>query len=273
MTSFAQRGVIALALLALSLPATADFKIVRRTSFPRREAPAVPRIPPLVETIWVQGPRLRSQAGVGWIYLHQCDKSQLIQINPETRLFHIQELGPDGLLKRNIPPQAKGSMSQSGYEYTVTTQDTGQRATVFSYPAWLVRDTITSFSRRRGHRNKTVVETWYIDLGIALGCQKSSEPLAEYAGWRSDIRVTRVGEAKRGLPVLTRRLVGDGERRHEVVVEVTEISRMGIDPQFFEVPPDHQPGLDGPLKVPATPANRARAAWEGFWLRLAKMIY
>jgi hypothetical protein len=263
------RTLLAAVLIFGSLPASADLKIVTRKSTGKGQYN-------FVETTYVQGKRVRSESAMGGrtIKILRCDLDQSIELNLKDRLYAVTALGPDGFpLNR---PKFPGAYNGPTYNYTITTEDTGERSTIFGLPAWHVRETRVT-SRPSPSPNKVVIDFWYVDLNVPNGCFKQDLE-AYYLSQNPRMKVVRIGEAKRGFPVLTRTSgPGVGGKPFEYVVEVTELSTVSLDPQLFEIPRDFQPALQVNgrtfLEVPDTPANRLKATWDGFWVSLAKFIY
>lgn len=241
----------------ITLPAAADFKIVIHRSFNGGQ--------PRVETRLVQGARQRIETD-RWIYLYQCDKQQLVQLNPETLLYGIRRIDPDGLPERQRPPRPQDAADESSY--FVTTKETGDRATLFGYPAWRVRDTIVDDQRAM----KTVIDSWYIDLPIRLDCSRSGQPPA--LQWLlADVKVRPTGSARRGFPLLTRTVHKWAGQTHEEVLEVRELIPTSFDPRLFDLPADYGKALDPSLTIPDTLAARTRKAWEDMWLNAARFFF
>jgi hypothetical protein len=263
------RTLLVAVLVLSTLPASADLKIVTRRGTTKNQFS-------FVETAYFQGKRLRSESGIkgSTVHIHQCDINQSIELNLKDRLYGVTQLGADGLpLNR---PKFTGNYTGPSYNYTITTEDTGERATIFGLLAWHVRQT-TEISRPSPTPVKRVVDYWYVDLNVPTACiQQDLE--AYYLSQNPKIKVVRIGEAKRGFPVLTRTSgIGVDGERFEYVVEVTELSTASLDPQLFEIPKDFQPALKVGDKVlmntPDTLTNRVKANWDGFWVTMAKFIY
>jgi hypothetical protein len=262
------RTLLAAVLVFSALPSFADLKIVTRKSTGKGRYN-------FVETTYVQGKRLRSEWARSTVQIYQCDRNQSIELNLKDRLYGVTALGPDGF-PLNRRPMFPGTYNGPIYNHTITTEDTGERATIFGLPAWHVRETRVT-SRPSPSPNKVVIDFWYVDLNVPNGCFKQDLE-AYYLSQNPRMKVVRIGEAKRGFPVLTRTSgPGVGGKPFEYVVEVTELSTVSLDPQLFEVPKDFQPALQVNgrtfLEVPDTPANRLKATWDGFWVSLAKFIY
>jgi hypothetical protein len=272
-----RRTVLLAALLALAAVSTAaDLKIVTRSS-------SANGLHKSILTKYVQGQRQRFEYGrsAARVTLQQCDAKKQIDLNLEQKLYGTTELDTNGLpLGRRMPSPPSSKYTGPSYHYVITTEDTGQRAKVFGYDAWHVRETTVTTTSTSSKPSKTLIDYWYIDLDVPTdGCYAWPED------WRAamvaaDGRHTlkRIGTAKRGFPVLKRTVFHNIEGKpSEHVIEVTEISTAPLDPKLFEIPKDFQPALKVDnrilMNVPDTPTNRLKATWDGFWVSLAKFIY
>lgn len=243
--------------LLFAIPAAADYKMVIRTTYGKHS---------LTETRLVRGERQRVEGDRRYTHLYQCDKKRLASLNPETRLYSLLPIGEDGNPQLRNPRVA--SQSPTLYHYTVTTEETNERATIFGYPAWRVRDTITNETQG----TRTIADTWYIDLPLQWGCRTPSLPPP--LDWTfPEVKISQQGSARRGFPVLTRRLHGSGRQQQEVVTQVLELSPAQLDSALFEIPSDYGQGLDGSLTIPDTFAARTRKAWDEMWVNAARFFF
>jgi hypothetical protein len=246
--------LVASALLFLvPVSAAADYKIVTRTSSGKNS---------FLLTRLIQGERQRTQMGNGWVSLYQCDRHQLVQLNPETKLYRILKLAADG-----YPVERSTYFGrQTQRRLKVVTSELPERATVFGRSAWHVQDVIDE--EETGFR--TTIDSWYIDAPIREGCLSHARtpwPLDQTTG------IERTGDARRGFPVLLRRVYLTKPTRSEWVEEVTELTETRLDPALFEIPHDYREALDNNLMVADTPTNRAKRAWNNMWTSLAHFIY
>ncbi|HUQ49248.1 MAG TPA: hypothetical protein VM056_00900 [Terriglobales bacterium] len=264
-------------LVAIACPknASADMKIVTRVS-------ASNGLHKSIRTKYMKGRRQSVEYGpnakgrVATIY--QCDIKKTLDLNWDSRVYATTNLGPDGLPFDR--PQIKTSRLQQGpsYHYIITTVDTGERAKVFGFDAWHVRETVLTRSSAAPTTTRTVVDYWYIDLKVSDGCHEWPTDWREAfvaSGPRHTLK--RIGTAKRGFPVLTRSVTTLGANSTENVIEVLEFSATPLDAALFELPPDFKPALKYGnrvyMNVPDTPANRMEMMWNGFWEGVAKFVY
>ncbi|HUS18132.1 MAG TPA: hypothetical protein VMZ25_00645 [Terriglobales bacterium] len=265
------RTWLAVLLLFSTLPATADLKIVTRRSFGGHPATAP-------EVKYVQGQRVRTeyrQGGDRHEHIFQCDLHRVIDLNARTKLFATTDLDNNGL-----PVSRRGARPRDpepAAEYTVTAEDTGERATIFGMPAWHVRETVVKTSPGPYGIGNTVTDYWFVDLKVPLGCRARAEGQDSFIGDNPRFKIKRVGEARRGFPVLTRTVMSGRTGKTENVVQVTEISTAALDPKLFDIPEGFAPALQvgerADLEKPDTMTNRVKAHWDGFWMTMAKFIY
>ena len=259
-------------LLAVStIPAAADLKIVTRSTANNGQHKSV-------STRYIQGQRQRSEYGSTTATIYQCDTKRQISLHLEAGLFHITALRPDG--RPGDLPTFKTAGKYTGpiYNYTVTTEDTGERAKVFGFDAGHVRETTVTTTSTAPAPTKTVVDYWYIDLDVpSEGCYVWPDWRATFVASDPRHQLKQIGTARRGFPVLKRTLSKRGGQTVEDVIEVKELSTVPLDPQLFEISKDFQPALKSGgrvyLHIPDSPKNRLKAGWQDFWEGVAKFIF
>ncbi|HUR37639.1 MAG TPA: hypothetical protein VM009_07460 [Terriglobales bacterium] len=267
------RLLVVAVLLTGALPANADLKVVTRRSNANGAHKSL-------ETKYIQGQRLRIEWGPSIATVLQCDLRKQLSLNLDQRLFYSLELGPDGIPTRSkVSMPARGDRPNMDYgnDYAIHLRDTGEKATIFGYAAWHVHMVTSARNRYSGKLNETVTDYWYIDLHVPDNCANLGFDWNEYLLTNAQrMKVTVVGQAKRGFAVLARTMTTVGEKKFESVREVTEISTAALDPQLFEAPKDFQPALQmaGEIypNIADTPANRVKVGWDRFWKGVAAFL-
>jgi hypothetical protein len=260
---------------AFTLPARAqaDFTIETIMEIPGKS------VKPMVSRLYVQGPRHRLEGdNDGQVSIYLCDVRKVITFSPSSRTFFFYQMDEDGFPV--IPGSSPRPRNQPGqkprWRMEIQTEDTGERATIFGYPARHVRETWNE-SRITGSGGKTqsIVDYWFIDIDVTHACFSFgfSEMFIPPDG---SVQVERRGEVRRGFPVLTRWVHTLGKVRTETVKRVTKIDRGKLPPDLFTVPPGYKPALAEGGKVhmdtPDTAANRMKFAWQRFWEGAAKFL-
>ena len=270
-------------LAAHSIHAQNGLKIVTSSGLTSRVPTGISRVPTRIrraatriETQYLLGPRIRMESAYG-VSIHQCDQRRLVQLNPAAKTYRILEIGADGNIVSARPPAVdrQAVARRPKVHFSVTTEDTGERATIFGYPAWHVRDTLVRRPEAPlGSPGQTVTDYWYVDLPPAVGCMAFISPFMPEAG--PGVTVTKAGEAKRGFAVLSRHVRKLGVTESEEVLQVTELKATELAASLFEIPPDYQPALESGGRVymdtPDTTANRVKMAWRDFWEGAAKFL-
>lgn len=255
-------------------PAHADFKIVTRRS-------TANGLHKSQETKYVRGQRLRLEYGPAGATIYQCDLKKQIDLNLSNRLFLPLDLDDDGVPTRSkvpAPPRKAERKIDYGDDYTITLRDTGEKATIFGYPAWHVQMITAAKNRHSGLINETTADYWFIDLKVPERCANFGFDWNDYLLTHAEeMKVKVIGQARRGFAVLTRTVTSSAGKKFESVREVTELVTGELDPQLFEVPKDFRPALQVGEKIypniPDTPANRLKANWDRFWEGVAGFIY
>jgi hypothetical protein len=258
-------------LLFSSLSSFADTKIVIRHSNSNVATPTT-------ETRFFQGQRIRVQFGPAGATILQCDLHKAVTLYSNFRLFLTLDLDSDGRpIWPGTPAYFPKQSTERRYDYTITTKDMGERATVFGLPSWHVQDVTVSRDRITGVTNQTVTDYWYVDLKVPSGCGDSPSDFNEYLISNAKrLGVTLIGQAKRGFPVLARRVSFMGNKKLETVRQVTELSTDALDSKLFDPPADFKPVLQMRGKVYSsladTPANRVKVGWNLFWESAASWL-
>jgi hypothetical protein len=237
-----------------------------------------------LRTTYVKGYRQRIEfPDSNRVTIYQCDSRQVIDLDLAHRLFNINELD-----KAFLPPggtKAKRLSPHRTYTYIITTEDTGERAKVFGFDAWHVREVTKETTSADPTPTMTVVDNWYVDLGVLEWCgawryYDAGAAREAIVAAHPGSTLKRSGTANQGFPVLTRTVVTHGKHRREYVSDV-DLSTNILDPGLFEIPAGFQPALKifgrAIWSLPDTPTNRLRVTaeltWNSFWESAAKVIF
>lgn len=241
-------------LLCVCASAHADLKITRKTGAGGYSGQS---------TVYVKGARERTEMPTVTT-IRQCDLKRTIQINERARKYVIvpdSEVGADTPAPARTTPQGPKTTRRGAIiTYTVNVNDTGERKQVFGYTARHVKTTTVMDAPAEacnpGHFEMES-DGWYIDFaagGPACDIDRPTPPPTH--GSRPDcadqIRYKTTGSGRLGFPVMvtTKMKMGGAEGGDDddaevaaamsnamtSTIEVTEISKVTLDPALFDVP-------------------------------------
>jgi hypothetical protein len=211
-------------------------------------------------------------------YIYQCDVKRFLWIDYVNRRYYeqpywsLEEAWAD-YYRRQQETKARSAQAEKYkglWTETVTITDTGERREMFGYLARHIKTmTVSDASPEPCEQTRLRQETdgWYIDLLYGTECSSdiSGQLNAGFVippGFNScansyekrNYRFERkqLGKARFGFPVaLTiRAYSNDGRSVMETKREVTEISRIELDPSMFELP-------DGFARLEPQPVKRS----------------
>jgi hypothetical protein len=156
--------------------------------------------------------------------------------------------------------------------------DTGERQTMFGFPARHVRTSMKMQSSPDAcYQNKTDVESdgWYADLSPQLTCL--SHPAAhggaggEYkAGCRDRMSMHRTGNGGRaGYPLKQTTTIHSAQGDFTTTTEVVELSKAELEPALFDIPAGYTEapggcyGPGGAMTTAASPTSPAKTNQSG----------
>jgi len=244
-----------LATVAIALPASADTKIKTKTSMMGHSAES---------TVYIKGARKRDEMNFGPVSnvtILQCDQKRIITLcsgKQQYTVYHLdEEETPAAPAKTAAKPAAKKNPANTDTAETeaktgglqtinVNTTDTGERQTMFGFPARHVKTSMKMESSPDAcQQNKTEVETdgWYADLSPQLVCL--SHPKAyggfgggeEKVGCRDRMSFHRSGNGgKTGYPLKATTTIHSERGDFTTSTEVVELSKAELEPALFDAP-------------------------------------
>lgn len=240
-----------------------------------------------LHTLWFKGARSRQERsyhspytpeqGSGGAWISQCDAHRMLLLNPDAKTYgYIPIRRPVGLPSKAVLADRPIRKDASGPEVpmTIDAVDTGERRRMAGLTArHVVTTTTTGPGGDYSDVDTRVQDGWYVDLP-PMDCQDWGAANATLIATvsaaganRPRFRVTQLGTARRGFPLIeTDRSVND-QRTFTGSTELIEISDRTLDPALFDVPADYRPALptgDGNFDMtrPDTVTNRVRFFWE-----------
>jgi hypothetical protein len=243
-----------LASVTIALPASADTKIKTKTTAMGHSSDS---------TVYIKGARKRDEMNFGpmsHVSILQCDQKRVITLCEGKQTYTVYHLDdeetPAAPAKTAAKPAAKKNPANTDAAETetktggvqtinVNTTDTGERQTMFGFPARHVKTSMKMESSADAcSRNKTDMETdgWYADLSPQLVCL--SHPKAyggfgggeEKVGCRDRMIFHRTGSGKTGYPLKATTTIHSDRGDFSTSTEVVELSKAELEPALFDAP-------------------------------------
>ena len=195
----------------------------------------------------IHGPRERivSQTQTGnTVTLHECDLKQTVTINEQAQTYFVTRDPQDEAAIKAAALAAGTQDATSGAYITETTAvtDTGERKTLYGYPARHLKAKVTVQSSQNAcsQVNQSYeIEGWYADISKDLGsaCQQFLPPVRQNDGCNDLVIRKRSGSAKPGYPLdETLTLHNADGTTTQIGTRVTEISKQVAEKEMFEIP-------------------------------------
>jgi hypothetical protein len=219
-------------------------------------------------TVTLHGARQRVDYESALATIQECDNSQSIQLNTQTRTFWSI---PFSSTSNAAPRVATGGKQKGGtITYTTAVVDTGERKEMFGMPARHLKTTITKASSADAcdkQPEKVEIDGWYVDLPPTLACTAVPAPEKEIrvdpkdASCRDVVSYVRAS-APTGYPVAYTMAAASGSGATATTeMKTGDVKHLAADAAQFDVPADyvavksvaqltadHRPGEDGPKK-------------------------
>ena len=230
---------------------------------------------------YVKGARERNvmnmPGAVSNVSIHQCDLKRTLTVNDQTQTYMVAPDPESGdaadaaaLLTGAPAPQPGGKIT-----LTSTITDTGERKTLFGYPARHFKTSVVAESSPGSCSNvhqKFEMDGWYADIGKELaGCARPTPPIRQGEGCHDKVVVHSKGKGKPGFP-LTETITIENPDSQPVTMtfSVDGLSKQTLSADLFDVPagyrqvnsaaemfavPVPQVPATAPAQTAAVPAN------------------
>jgi hypothetical protein len=201
----------------------------------------------------IKGARIRdvNQTPAGnTVMLRQCDLKRTVTLNEQTQSYFVANDPQDAAAARAAAlamgtpvPETTGSK----IDITTTITDTGERKTMFGYPARHLKIKVKEESSEKAcsqvHQSFDI-DGWYADLGKELaGCNQYAPPLHIAQGCQDSIEEHHSGTGKPGYPLSQTISMPGPDGPTTVMITVSELSKQTLDKALFDVPESyHQVG-------------------------------
>ena len=253
---------ILLASMIVVLPASADTKVKTKTSMMGHSTES---------TVYIKGARKRDEMSFGpvsHVSILQCDQKRIITFCEGKQAYTVYRLDDEestaapartaakpGAKQNPATTDATETRSGGVQNININTTDTGERQTMFGFPARHVKTSMKMESSADAcYQNKTDVETdgWYADLSPQLSCL--SHPAAhggvgggEYKpGCRDRMSMHRTGTGGRtGYPLKQTTTIHSERGDFTTTTEVVELSKAELDAALFDIPAGYTEAVGG----------------------------
>jgi len=269
MRSYLQQFSAAVAVLvAMGVAAPAqDLKITKKTTVGEASFSS--------ETL-LKGARERTAIQIAGapatVTIRQCDLKRSVTVSDQSKAYLVANDPEDDSVNRAaaLVSGDAGAPSVGGkVTVTSTVTDTGERKTLFGYPARHLKTTVVAASSPNACspvNQKYQIDGWYIDLKDRAACKGFVPPVHSDAANCTDKVVTRqVGTAKPGFPINETITISNPDGPPTVVnSEVTALDKQTLAADLFDVPADYRQvqsraELFTAAAAPATPVAQTAA--------------
>jgi hypothetical protein len=189
----------------------------------------------------IKGARQRDVTA-GRVTLRQCDLKRTVTINDQTQTYYVAG-DPVDENQARAAALATGAPADTGGKIVITTTvtDTGERKTLYGYPARHLKSSIVQEPSKEAcskTAQKFEIDGWYADVSKELGaCGGFVPPTQEDSGCNDKIVTRHRGSAKPGYP-LTETITlhnADGTTT-QLGIQTSEISKQPLESALFDIP-------------------------------------
>jgi len=199
----------------------------------------------------IKGARERtvSQSPTGTtVTLRQCDLKRTVTINEQAQTYYITNDAQDEAAIKAAAMVTGAPAPDSGAYITETSAvtDTGERKTIYGYPARHLKAKVTVESSQNAcsQVNQSYeLDGWYSDLSkdLSAACQQFLPPIRQNEGCNDRVIRKRSGSAKPGYPLFeTLTLHNADGSTTQIGVQASEISKNSLEKELFEIPPGYR---------------------------------
>lgn len=195
----------------------------------------------------IQGPRERdvTQLPTGnTITLRQCDLKRTLTINEQAQTYYVAKDAQDDAAVRAAALLTGAPAADSGgyITETSTVTDTGERKTLFGFPAKHLK-VVVSVEPSKNACSQTAakyeIDGWYADVSKeqSAACGQSLAPVRQSEGCTDRVIRKRSGSAKPGYPLNETMLFHNADgTTTELSVRASEVSKQTLEKELFDVP-------------------------------------
>jgi hypothetical protein len=216
-------------------------------------------------TVSLKKARQRIEFGNGLVTLLDCGVRQSVQLNAQTKTFLATPFDTASAPQPSAPPDAKGGQ----ITYTTTLTDTGEKKSMFGYPARRLLTVVTKEASATACDKKPErieIDGWYVDVPPSITCLAAPQTAAriqvdpKQPNCRDEVHLVRPSSAVSGYPVAYTMTASAGSDKPAITtLEVTSLTTTDLPESLFDVPAgylavtsvvqvmaNHRPGEIGP---------------------------
>jgi hypothetical protein len=195
----------------------------------------------------IKGARTRdvNQTPAGsMVTIRQCDLKRTLSLNDQNQSY-LSTDDPQDAAALRAAALASGTPApaESGGKIDVTTTitDTGERKTMFGYPARHLRVKVVQESSASAcsqvHQNFEI-DGWYADIGKeSSGCAQIAPPLPQADNCHDSVVEHHTGSGKAGYPLAQSITIHNSDGAPTTVtINVSELTKQSMEPALFDVP-------------------------------------
>ncbi len=218
----------------------------------------------------IKGARERtvSQSPTGnTITLRQCDLKRTITINDQAQTYFVaNDPQDDAAIKAAAMVSGAPAANDAAYiTETSTVTDTGERKTMYGFPARHLKGKVTvqSSANACSQLNQNYeVDGWYTDISKeqTSSCGEFLPPIRETEGCNDRVIRRRSGSGKPGYPLTETLTLHNAEgTTTQIGVLISDLSRQTLEKELFEIPAGYREvkslaELNGAAQPSAAPA-------------------
>jgi hypothetical protein len=194
----------------------------------------------------LKGARERTASGTS-VTVRQCDLKRTLTLNEEAQTYMVANDPQDTEAARAAALATGAQAPDSGGAITVTTTitDTGERKTMFGYPARHMKASIVEESSPKACsqvHEKYELDGWYADIAKEqAGCAHFVPPVHQGDNCHDPVVSKRIGSGKPGYPMTETITMHNADASATTVTTHTEeLTKQGNLPdELFDIPPGY----------------------------------
>jgi hypothetical protein len=192
-------------------------------------------------TVYTKDSRQRFDAGPGIAMINQCDVQRSIQLFEQRKSYMVFPAGDQSTLAGTPAP----APSTGGVvTYSVNITDTGERKTIFGYPARHMKSVSTKDAGPNTcnpGRETLEFDGWYIDyepdVPMCLANMNKIQAPPSQPRCNDEVKVNQTGDGKLGYPLsYTLKTTKEDGSSTVMEMQVTDFSTATLDNSLFEIP-------------------------------------
>ncbi len=182
------------------------------------------------------------------ITLRQCDLKRTLTLNEQAQAYYVTSDPQDENAARAAALATGAPVPEaSGGKITVTTTvtDTGERKTLFGFPARHLKGKISQESSPDACTKVSQsfdIDGWFADLPkTQAGCSTVAPPVPQGSGCHDTVAAKKVGSGRLGYPIEENITIPNPDgTTTTVTTRVSELSKQELPAEMFDVPPGYR---------------------------------